>query len=98
MHVSSLRGRREGNAGTSANRVPMVTSERQRADAPAAPREGLGTLTGVCFGLLLLGMVGAFTLLLNLASPWIAWGYVGVSLAVGLPGGIAGASRRRRHL
>ena len=75
----------------------MVTSERRKTEARIEQDEGLGVLTGVCFGLLLLGMVSAVALLLNLASPWIAWGYVGVSLAIGLPGGIAGAHRRRGH-
>jgi hypothetical protein len=75
----------------------LVTSEQQRTEAPTERDDGLGALTGVCFGLLLIGLVSCAALLLDLVSPWLAWGCVGVSLAIGLPGGIAGTHRRRRH-
>jgi hypothetical protein len=75
----------------------MVTSERPRIQAPTVRSQGFGALIGGCYALVAIGVVGGVVLLLNGIWPWLAWGYVGVSLAVGIPGAIAESARRRHH-
>jgi hypothetical protein len=43
-----------------------------------------GALRGAGSGLLITSMIGGSALLLELMWPWLAWGYVGVALVLGL--------------
>ena len=54
---------------------------------PSAEREtvvGAGLLRGASTALLLTSLIGGTALLLELVWPWLAWGYVGAALVLGL--------------
>jgi uncharacterized membrane protein YedE/YeeE len=53
---------------------------------PSAERDvvGVGLLRGASTALLVTSMIGGTALLLELVWPWLAWGYVGAALVLGL--------------
>jgi hypothetical protein len=53
---------------------------------PSAERDvvSAGMLRGASTALLVTSVIGGTALLLELVAPWLAWGYVGAALALGL--------------
>src|SRR3954451_8636796 len=61
---------------------PVISRSLPSAEREAVVRAGL--LGGASTALLLTSLIGGTALLLELVWPWLAWGYVGAALVLGL--------------
>ena len=74
-------------------------SPQPGAEAPGAERELLsaGMLDAASNALLVTATIAGVTLLLQLAVPWLAWGYVALALVFGVAFAVIAARVQRMH-